>query len=153
MSIHDELAAELRDAMRARDARRRDVIRQIETEVTKVKTAPGFTGEVDDDLYRKVISSYVKKMAKAKEEYEAAGERGREMAEKLSWEIEYLSRWMPQTLGEEETRALVADAIAELGVAGDPKAVGRVVGHLMKRRDDLDGATVSRIVREELGLG
>ncbi len=153
MSIHDELTAELRDAMRAKDARRRDVIRQIETEVTKVKTSPGFSGEVDDELYRKVISSYVKKMAKAKEEYEAAGERGREMAEKLAWEIDYLSRWMPQTLGEEETRALVREAIAELGVGEDPKAVGRVVGHLMKSRRDLDGATVNRLVREELGTG
>lgn len=153
MSIHDELTAELRDAMRAKDARRRDVIRQIETEVAKAKTAPGFSGEADDDLYRRIIVSYVKKMAKAKEEYEAAGDRGREMADKLAWEIDYLSRWTPQTLGEDETRSLVREAISELGVGGDPKAVGRVVGHLMKaRRGELDGATVNRIVREELGV-
>ncbi len=152
MSIREELAAELRDAMRAKDARRRDVIRQIETEVTKAKTAPGFSGEVDDDLYRTVIASYVKKMTKARDEYEALGDRGREMAEKLAWEIEYLSRWMPQTLDEAATRDLVREAIAELGVAGDPKAVGRVVGHLMKSRRDLDGATVNRIAREELGV-
>ena len=121
--------------------------------MTRAKTAPGFSGQVDDELYRKVISSYVKKMAKAKAEYEAAGDRGKEMAEKLSWEIDYLSRWMPQTLGEEETRALVREAIAELGVSGDPQAVGRVVGHLMKSRRDLDGATVNRIAREELASG
>ena len=42
MSIHEELAAELRDAMRARDACRRDVIRQIETEVTRANQNEDF---------------------------------------------------------------------------------------------------------------
>ena len=77
MSIKDELAAELKDAMRSGDAARRNVIRQVETEVTVARSAPGFSGEVDDDLYRTVISSYVKKMRKAVEEYRHVGERGR----------------------------------------------------------------------------
>ena len=59
MTIHEELAEELKDAMRSKDRPRINVIRQVETEVTVAKTAPGFTGEVDDDLYRDVISAYV----------------------------------------------------------------------------------------------
>lgn len=150
MSIKAELAEELKDAMRNRDARRRDVIRQIETEVTKKVTAPGFEGEADDDLYRQVIASYVKKMAKARDEYAALGERGVGMAEKLSFEVEYLSRWLPKTLTEEETRTLAQAAIEELGV-DDPKSAGRVIGHLMKsHRDELDGRLVGRIVNEIL---
>jgi hypothetical protein len=36
-------------------------------------------------------------------------------------------------------------------VAGDPKAAGRVTGLLMqRRRGELDGAVVGRMVREEL---
>ncbi|HIE21541.1 MAG TPA: hypothetical protein EYP73_02940 [Acidimicrobiia bacterium] len=151
MTIAEELAAELRDAMKSGDRRRRDVIRQIETEVATTRTQAGFTGEVDDDLYRKVIASYVKKMEKSRQEYEGLGDRGEEMAEKLAYEVEYLSRWLPTKLGEEETRQLVVEAIAELGVAGDEKAAGRVTGHLMKTRgSDLDGGLVNRLVREEL---
>lgn len=154
MSIRDELRSELEDAMRARDARRRDVIRQIQTEVATAKSASGFTGEVDDDLYRTVIASYTKRMQKSAEEYETLGERGTDMAEKLRYEVEYLSRWLPTTLDEEETRGLVRSAIDDLGVAGDPKAAGRVIGHLMKSRgDELDGSLVSRLAREELGAG
>ena len=41
MSIKEELSEELKDAMRAQDSRRRDVIRQIETEVSTAKTDPG----------------------------------------------------------------------------------------------------------------
>ncbi|MFQ5523530.1 MAG: GatB/YqeY domain-containing protein [Acidimicrobiia bacterium] len=154
MTIQEELTAELRDAIKSGDRGRRDVIRQIQTEVATASTQAGFSGEVDDDFYRKVIASYVKKMDKSRQEYEGLGERGREMAEKLAFEIEYLSRWLPKKLGDEETRRLVREAIAELGVAGDEKAVGRVTGHLMKSRGkDLDGALVNRIVREELTAG
>jgi uncharacterized protein YqeY len=76
------------------------------------------------------------------------------MADKLAYEVEYLSRWLPKKLGEDETRALVAEAVAELGVAGDEKAAGRVTGHLMKTHGkDLDGGLVNRLVREELAGG
>jgi uncharacterized protein YqeY len=150
MSIQQELAEELHAAIRARDTARSNVIRQVETEVAFAKSAPGFKGEIDDDLYQKTIVSYVKKMDKARKEFVAAGERGEEQAAKLAYEVEYLSRWTPTQLGEEETRALVRQAIDELGV-DDPKMVGRVMGHIMKSAADLDGGLVNRLVREELG--
>jgi uncharacterized protein YqeY len=154
MSISEQLAAELKDAMKSQDGRRRDVIRQVQTEVATARSAPDFEGQVDDAFYQKVIASYVKKMDKSREEYAGYGERGRAMAEKLAYEVEYLSRWLPSRLGEEETRALVKSAIVELGVAGDEKAAGRVTGHLIKTRgNDLDGGLVNRLVREELAAG
>ena len=149
MGIHDELAAELKDAMKARDKARSNVIRQIETEVAVAKAAPGFDGEVDDALYKATIVAYVKKMEKAKTEFEAAGERGADQAAKLAYEIDYLSRWTPQLPGEAETRQIVKAAITELGV-DDPKMVGRVMGHIMKSGRELDGGLVNRLVREEL---
>lgn len=151
MPIKDELETELRDAMRQKDARRRDVIRQIQTEVTMARSASGFKGEVDDDLYRQVIASYVKKMQKALEEYREMGERGQQMADKLAWEVEYLDRWLPDLLGEDATRELVREAIAELGAAGDPKATGKVIGYVMaEHSDEVDGSLVARLTWEEL---
>ncbi len=150
MSVREELTTELKDAMRSGDRPRVNVIRQVQTEVSVAKTAPGFSGEVDDALYIATIGSYVKKMTKAKREYEDAGERGREQAAKLAYEIGYLSRWLPATLSEEETRALVRSAIEELA-ANDPKMAGRVIGHVMKSGADVDGGLVNRLVREELG--
>jgi uncharacterized protein YqeY len=76
------------------------------------------------------------------------------MAAKLAFEVEYLSKWLPEKLGEEETRSLVSAAIADLGVDGDEKAAGRVIGELMKTHGkDLDGGLVNRLVREELSAG
>lgn len=153
MDIHEELAAELRVAIRARDRKRMDVIRQVETEVARARTEPGFKGEVDDSLYRRVIAAYCKKMDKARLEFEAAGERGRPQAEKLAFEVEYLGRWQAHSLDEAATRALVRAAVAELGAA-DPRMAGRVIGHVMKAAGStIDGALVNRLVREELGAG
>ncbi len=152
MTIAAELDAELKDAMLAKDAPRRDVIRQIRSEIGVARSAPGFDGDLDDDFHRAVIAGYVKKMQKAVSEYEALGERGAAMADKLRFEVEYLSRWLPKKLDEDATRALVDSTIEDLGVGGDPGAAGRVIGAIMKsHRDEVDGGLVNRLVRHRLG--
>ena len=154
MTIQEQLTAELRAAMKEKDVLRRDAIRQIQTEAAVARSQPDFEGEVDDSFYQGVIASYVKKMDKSRQEYEEMGERGEQMADKLGFEVDYLSKWLPKRLGEDETRSLVTAAIEELGVAGDEKAAGRVTGHVMKTHGaDLDGGLVSRLVREELTSG
>lgn len=151
MSIKDELSVELIDALKTSDRNRKDVIRAIETEVSRAKAEPGFEGDVNDELYTTVIASYVKKMVKARHEYVEMGERGEEMAAKLAYEAEYLARWMPETLDEAATKALVFQAITDLSV-DDPKQAGKVVGHIMKdHKGDVDGGLVNRLVREALG--
>lgn len=154
MTIHDELVEELKDAMRSQDKRRLDVIRQIETEASKARSTKGFEGDPHDDgLYSSIIAAYVKKMEKAREEFVDAGERGADQADKLAYEIEYLSTWAPKTLSEDETREVVRVAIMELQV-DDMKQMGQVIGHVMKNGPGgLDGALVSQYVREALQSG
>lgn len=151
MAIREELGNELKTALKAGDRNRKDVIRAIETEVARAKAEPGFEGNVDDDLYRKVIASYVKKMTKARHEYDELGERGEEMAAKLAFETEYLAKWLPQTLDEAATKDLVTQAIAELDI-DDPRQAGQVVGHVLRdHKGEVDGGLVNRLAREALG--
>ncbi len=152
MSIKEELTAELRAALKAGERDKMAAVRQVETEVSLARSQPGFSGEVGDDLYRAVIESYVKKIAKARDEYLGYGERGAEHAERLGAEIEFLSRWLPDKLDEEGTRRLVDAAFEELGDAATQ--AGRVIGHIMKTgRDDLDGKLVAALVRERFDAG
>jgi len=151
--IKDELKEELKDAMRAGDDRRRNVIRLVESEADKVRTSAEFNGEIDDAFYVGVIDGFVKRNRKSLAEYEELGDEGKETVRKLKWEIEYLSRWLPDKLSPEETLILVRASIAELG-ADDPKDIGKVIGHVMKshpNKDQLDGSMVSQIVRAALG--
>ena len=149
MSIQEQLAAEQKAAMKSGDRATLNVIRQIQSEISVAKAAPGFDGEVDDDLYLATIATYVKRMSKARGEYEALGERGQEQADKLTFEIDYLSAYLPQKLDEAATRALVDQTIADLGAA-DPKMIGRVIGAVMKSGEEVDGALVARLVNEAL---
>jgi len=153
-TIRHQLRAELTDAIKTGDALRRDVVRQIETEISRTKSDPGFAGEVDDALYRDAIGSYVKRMAKARTEFAAAGERGAAHVERLTAEIDYLQRWLPTTVGEEETAEIVRRVVAD-AIAADPdtppgKLTGRVIGQVMRSGEGLDGGLVQQLVRREL---
>ena len=149
MTIQEQLAAEQKAAMKSGDRATLNVIRQIQSEIAVAKAAPGFDGDVDDDLYLATIATYVKRMDKARNEYADLGERGRDQAEKLAFEIDYLSAYLPQKLDEAATRSVVDQTIADLG-ATDPKMTGQVIGAVMKSGEDLDGALVARLVKDAL---
>lgn len=149
MTIQEQLAEAQKTAMKGGDRQTLNAVRQIQSEISVAKSAPGFSGEVDDDLYLATIATYVKRMSKARSEYEALGERGREQAEKLAFEIDYLAAYLPQKLDEAATSDLVDQTIADLG-ATDPKMTGQVIGAVMKSGQDVDGTLVARLVNEAL---
>lgn len=149
MTIQERLMADQTTAMKAGDKPTLNAIRSVQAEVSAAKSAPGFGGQVDDDLYVATIATYVKRISKSRSEYDAMGDRGAEQAAKLAFEIDYLDQFLPATLGEEETRALVTEKVAELGATADTPP-GRVIGAVMQSGEDLDGALVNRLVREAL---
>src|SRR5687767_6912287 len=102
MSIEEELRKQLTAAIKAKDLRTADVIRQINTEIMKRRTAAGFTGQIDDALHVEVIAAYKKTMEKARLQYEAAGERGREHIDQIDFETRFLDQFLPRGLGPEE---------------------------------------------------
>ena len=147
MALIDDLSTALKDAMKAKDKPKLDAIRQVQTEVAKKKAEKG--EEATDALVLGVISSYVKKMVKAVEEYNSLGDRGVEMAAKIQFEIDYLSEWLPEQLSEDEVSKIIDDVLAELGDV-DMSQMGKIIGAVMAKADGLDGSTVSRLVREKI---
>jgi uncharacterized protein YqeY len=150
MSIEQDLGKQLTEAMKAKDQRTLDVLRMIKTKVMERRTAKGFSGQVDDALHLEVIGAYKKSLMKAREEFLAAGDRGKEQAEELAWEIEFCDRFLPKGLSAEELRAAVASAIATLN-ATDPKMAGRVVGEVMKaHKGKVEAGEVKKVADELL---
>lgn len=147
MALADDLSSALKDAMKAKDKPKLDAIRQIQTEIAKKKAEKG--EEVNDDLVLGVISSYVKKMIKAVEEYQSLGDRGQEMAEKIQFEIDFLSTYLPEQLSNEEVEKIVDEVLSELGDV-DISQMGRVIGAVMAKGDGIDGSIVSKIVKDKL---
>jgi hypothetical protein len=150
MSIEEELRRKLTAAIKAKDLRTADVIRMVNTEVMKRRTAAGFSGQVDDALHVEVIGAYKKTLEKARPQYEAAGERGREHLDQIDFETRFLDQFLPRGLPEQEVRDAVMTAIAETG-ATDVKAVGKVVGAVMKKhKGQVDAAQVKDIATAAL---
>ena len=147
MALADDLSSALKDAMKAKDKPKLDAIRQIQTEIAKKKAEKG--EEVNDDLVLGVISSYVKKMIKAVEEYQSLGDRGQEMAEKIQFEIDFLSTYLPEQLSDEEVEKIVDEVLSELGDV-EISQMGRVIGAVMAKGDGIDGSIVSKIVKDKL---
>ena len=147
MALADDLSTALKEAMKAKDKPKLDAIRQIQTEIAKKKSEKG--EEVNDELVLGVISSYVKKMAKAVDEYNSLGEKGEEMASKIQFEIYFLTTYLPEQLSEEEVEKIVDDVLDELGDV-DMSQMGRVIGAVMAKGDGIDGSIVSKIVKGKL---
>jgi uncharacterized protein YqeY len=149
MTIEDQLKDDQIAAMRAKDRATLNAIRSVQSEVATAKAAPGFTGEVDDEVWRATIATYVKRLRKSRDEYQAMGERGAEQAAVLAFEIDYLTQYLPRTLDEAATAALVDRTIAEIGANASTPA-GQVIGAVMKSGEDVDGALVARLVNERM---
>ena len=147
MAIIDDLSTALKEAMKSKEKTKLDAIRQVQTEVAKKKAEKG--EEATDELVLGVITSYVKKMNKAVEEYKSLGDRGVEMAEKIQGEIDFLSTWLPEQLSDEEISKIVDEVLSEMGNV-DMSQMGKIIGAVMAKADGLDGSTVSKIVREKI---
>ncbi len=150
MTIEEQLAGDLKDAMRARNSDLVACVRQIKSKVQEVENAPGFAGPKDDAFYQRVIASYVKSLEKGIAELEAGGERTAPLRQRYGAEITYLRRYLPALLSEAETKEKVLAAVAKIG-ARDARQVGAVVGAVMKEyKGRVDAGLVRRLAEEHL---
>jgi len=150
MPIEQDLRKLLTESMRAKDLRTADAVRMINTKVMERRTAKGFSGQVDDALHVDVIAAYKKSLAKAREEFLAAGERGQKPAEELKWEMELCDRFLPSALTPAELRDAVKTAITALGLT-DPKQAGKVVAEVMKtNKGRVEAGAIKKMADEEL---
>lgn len=150
MGIVERIDEDLTRARKARNREEADALGMIKTRLAEKRTSPGFVGPMTDAIAQEVIGGYARSLKKALAEFEAAGAGTGPLVDKYRFEIEFLSRYLPQTLDEDATRVLVRAAKADLGLAG-PSQIGRLMGAVMKaHKDQVDSALVRRIAEEEL---
>jgi len=150
MAIEEQLDEALKHAMRTRDQPTMDVVRMLKARVAERRTAKGFTGQIDDALLLEVIAAYRKQLQKGLEEYARLGDKAKPQVEKLRFEIDFCSRFLPATLDEAHLEQLVRDRIAALEVK-EPKQIGRLVGDVMKtHKGQVEPGDVKRIAERVL---
>jgi len=147
--LEGKLREQLTAAMKAKDTKTANLVRMINTKIMERRTAKDFTGQVDDKLILDVIASYKKAMEKARAEYAAAGERGKEQVAELDFEIAWCSTFLPQQMSEAELREVVAKHVAALP-AKDPKMAGKIIGMVKKELGDRADAQLTKKLADEL---
>ena len=146
MSLIATIEGEIKEAMKARDAERRDALRLI------VNALKGSEKELQrplsDDEELQVLRRERKKRVEAAEAFRAGGRE--EQAATEERELAILEEFMPEPLTEEEIEEIIDDAIAEVG-ATSMADLGRVMADVMPQvAGRADGSVVSQLVREKL---
>jgi uncharacterized protein len=140
--LHDDTTA----AMRSRDALRRDTLRMVQNAIYNIEKAKKVTLSEDD------ITGVLSRETKTRREsVEAFRKGGREdLAAKEEAEIAILAEYLPESLTDDELRALVDEAVVATGAAS-ARDLGKVMGWLSpKIRGRADGKVAAGLVAQAL---
>ena len=140
------IEAELKEAMLAKEAVRRDALRLILSSLRSAEKELQRALSSDEEL--QVLQRERKRRLEALEAFRAAGRD--EQADKEEDELDILEEFMPEPLSEDEIERIVDLVIAEVG-ATSLRDIGRVMADVMPQISGrADGGTVSQIVKEKL---
>ena len=145
MSLYQTLGEHLKEAMKSGDTVRRDTLRLLQSAVKNVaiekrKAATELTdAEVED-----VIKRLVKQRRDSIEQYRAGNRE--DLALKEEAELNLLSTYLPEAMGEAELDALVRETLAEAGLTAKAQ-MGQAMGLAMKTvAGRADGQAVRKAV-------
>ena len=149
--LKERLRTDLTAAIKSRDELRSSTLRMVLTAITNAEVAGKQARQLSDDDVIGVLSAEAKKRREAAAAFEDAGRT--ESAGKERAEAEVLADYLPAQLDPEEISALVADAIASTGAAGEGmRAMGKVMGVVTPQlRGRAEGGAVAAEVRRQLG--
>ncbi len=150
MTLQQRIDADLKDAMRAKDAVRLGVLRMLKSAMKYgAIEKSGAEGELDDAEAVQVIRKQVKQRQDSIESFEKGGRP--ELASKEKKELAMLSAYLPQAMSGEELAAAVREAIAETGATSRAQ-MGAVMKSLqVKLVGRADGKSLSQEVQRQLG--
>ncbi len=146
MSLKRELQEDLKKALRARDERRKSVIRMALAAIVNAEVEHG--GELDDASVITVLQKQARQRRDAIVELRQANRPDLLAAEEA--ELAILEEYLPGLLSREEIAVEARQVIAEVG-ATDMGQMGLVMRQLMsKLKGRADGRVVNEVVRELL---
>jgi uncharacterized protein YqeY len=147
MGLLDRLTEDLKQAMRAKDQLRMDVIRMIKAALLNKELE--LKKELDDADMSRVMSTLVKQRREAVEQYQKA--QRQDLADKELREISIIEGYLPKALSPDEL-ARVVDTVLQATGATSLKDMGAVMKAVMNRLSGqaVDGKQISELVRSRL---
>ncbi len=149
MSLQETIKGGIKDAMKAKDTVRLNVLRGLSTAFMNYSVANGGTPqtELSDEQTIDIITKESKKRKDSIEQFTNAGRL--ELAENENLELAILKEFLPVQMSHAEIIPIALAKIAEMNI--DKSKSGMVVGAVMKElKGKADGDDVKKVVDDLL---
>ena len=150
MSLKSQIEEKLNQSLKNKDKSLYPTLRLIVSGIKDVLIANRTkeVKEVSDQDIMGILKKMVKQRNESCDVYKKAGRT--ELLEVETKELEIISSFLPEQLGEEDTKKLCEEAIKKVG-ASSIKDMGKVMGDLKKTHSDvLDFSKVGSIIKTVL---
>lgn len=143
MSFVDQINADIKAAMLAKEKEKLAALRDIKAKLLIEATSGG--GEVTDAAAMKIVMKLHKQRV---ETYDLYMKEGRaDLAAEEQFQADVIAAYLPKMMTEDEVRAEAAEAIATSGASG-PQDMGKVMGILSgKLAGKADGKMIADTVK------
>lgn len=146
--LYQQIKDQIKDAMRAKDELRKEVLRGILSAFVNQVVSERRTPQeiLEDDACIIVLKRLVKQRKDSAEQFEKGGRP--ELAEKEKLELAIIEEFLPETMSREEIKKIAEAKRDELG-AIDKTKLGQFIGAVMKEcKGRADGNDVKAVVEE-----
>ena len=148
MELFEQISKDIVVAMKAKDAVRRDTLRNVKKFFLQAKTAPGANDELTDDAALKILQKLAKQGRESAEIFKGQGRE--DLAEAELAQVHVIEEYLPKQLEPAELEAKIKEIIAEVG-ASSPQEMGKVMGVATKKLAGLaEGRAISACVKKLL---
>ena len=148
--LRDDINNAVKEAMKAKDERKLGALRMVNSTIKNADIEARGQGKppLSDTELLSVLQKMIKQRQEAVELYDKGGRA--ELAAQERAEIAVISAYLPKQMSEDEVKAAIGAAIAEIN-AGGIKDMGKVIGVLKaKYAGQMDFAKASGLVKAAL---
>lgn len=147
--LEEILQKDLVEAMKSHNENAVSAIRSVKTAIQVEKTTGSFHELNDNDIV-KIIQKQIKQRNESEQIYLQASTPRYDLAEKEHNEAEYLEKYLPKMMDENQLKSAIDHIIEETG-ASSMKDMGKVMKELSSKFPNMyDGKTASTYIKEKL---
>ena len=147
MNLKEQIKADIKDAMRAKDTARRNTLRNLSAAIKQIEVDE--RRELKDADVEAILMKYAKQRDDAKEQFAAGGRD--DLVAKEEAELAIVRSSLPEPLTDKELTEILQGIIADTG-ATSMKEMGRVMGAAKAAVGSrADGGRINVIVKQLLG--
>ncbi|MCJ8275534.1 MAG: GatB/YqeY domain-containing protein, partial [Bdellovibrionales bacterium] len=139
MSLKEQILADIKDAMKAKEADKVSTLRMVNSSIKnkEIEVRPNELTEQD-------VLSVLKKLSKQRkdsiEQFQKAGRD--DLVQQEQKELQIIEGYLPEQMGEDQVKAIVQEVINETG-ASSMKDMGKVMQAVLAKTD---GAADNKLV-------